>query len=183
MSETSINARPSERSSKLAKRLMTATFAVAALALPLFAAAQTANEVVIQTPAKPAAAPLILSGPVRGTAGGKSAVPIKVRAGAEFGNYVLLSNVPKWLSFSHSDNVGTGLWLFKRQELDKAEATFGSDAVGESAITVAAMNQNGSIAWQSNLSFQVSAKQQEAEKPPQPQTAAGSARAATTCTR
>ncbi|MDX2288116.1 MAG: hypothetical protein NW217_04765 [Hyphomicrobiaceae bacterium] len=128
--------------------------AVAATGAPSAASPSKGARTAVQV--AQAVDPLVVSGPLRIAPGEKAAFPVTVAPGAApSGRYVLIYQAPAWLTFSSGERIGRGVWLLEKAKLAEIEVVLASDATGQHAITVGAVDTAGAVEWQTPLTIEV----------------------------
>ncbi len=121
-------------------------------------------------------APLEIRGPARVNAGKAAPLPVIVKPNASFGENVMIMQAPDWLSISHGDRVGVGIWLIPLADLPYAKINALPTAEGSNDLTVAAINWDGSVGWRGRLTVEITkpSQLQSASTPQAPPVSAGS---------
>ncbi|MFN3867849.1 MAG: c-type cytochrome [Hyphomicrobiaceae bacterium] len=102
---------------------------------------------------------IIVSGPVRASAGETARLPVSLAAdGQAGGRYVVVLDVPHWLSFDRGEQIGNGVWLIEHEKIASVAAAFSAAATGAHDLTIGLGGKTGAIDHVTTLRVEVAPK-------------------------
>ena len=111
--------------------------------------------------AQPPASPLDVKAMVKARPGTQAPVPIQARANAGVDDFIVLKDVPDWLTFTGGARVAKGSWILYTNALDGAQMLVARTGVGRQDVGVEARAGGNEKLWRYTFVVEV------VEPPPQ----------------